>query len=89
MTHPFHPWLGKEIEFNEDGESYGSRRLRYQREDGSIAFFPTKWTDQAGKDPFVEWAHRKAIARPEDLLELSELLRGLSRNHVKENTPQL
>ena len=46
-------------------------------DNGQIAYFFTKWTDQAAKDPFVEMAGGKALARPKDLLELAEVITGL------------
>jgi hypothetical protein len=49
-------------------------------DNGQIAYFLTRWTDQAAKDPFVEMAGGRALARPRDLLELAELALGLVRN---------
>jgi len=49
-------------------------------DNGQIAYFLSKWTDQAAKDPFVELAGSKALARPGDLLELAGLITGLESN---------
>jgi len=44
-------------------------------EDGQQAFLPASWTDVGPKDPFVEQAQGRAIARVEDLLELVQMVR--------------
>src|ERR1051325_346479 len=80
VTHPFHPWFGREFEYEDDRERFGHRRLFYRLDNGQIAYFLTRWTDQAAKDPFVEMAGGRALARPRDLLELAELALGLVRN---------
>jgi hypothetical protein len=51
--------------------------LFYRLDNGQIAYFLTKWTDRAVKDPFVEMACGKALSRPKDLLELAELIAGI------------
>jgi len=77
VTHPFHPWFGREFEFEDDRERFGHRRLFYRLDNGQIAYFLTRWTDQAAKDPFIEMAGGQALARPKDLLELAGLITGL------------
>jgi hypothetical protein len=54
--------------------------LFYRLDNGQIAYFLTRWTDQAAKDPFVELAGGKALARPRDLLELAGLITWLGSN---------
>jgi len=51
--------------------------LYYRSENGQIAYFLTKWTDQFPKDPFVEMAGGRALARPQDLLELAQIIGGI------------
>jgi len=77
VTHPFHPWFGREFEFEDDRERFGHRRLFYRLDNGQIAYFLTRWTDQAAKDPFIEMAGGQALARPKDLLELADLITSL------------
>jgi hypothetical protein len=72
--------FGREFEYEDDRERFGRRRLLYRLENGQIAYFLTKWTDQGAKDPFVEMAGGQALARPRDLLELAGLIVGLERN---------
>lgn len=45
---------------------------------------PAAWTDLGPKDPFVDQAEGRAIARVEDLLELARI----TLEHVKEITPK-
>ena len=80
VIHPFHPWFGREFQYEDDRERFGRRRLLYRLDNGQIAYFLTKWTDQAAKDPFVEMARGQALARPRDLLELAGLIVGLERS---------
>lgn len=44
---------------------------------------PAAWTDIGPKDPFVEQAHGRTIARVADLLELAKM----TARDVKENKP--
>ena len=59
--------------------------MYYLSEHGHTAFLPASWTDAGPKDPFVEQSQGRAIARVEDLLELSKL----SNPSVNEIKPQL
>lgn len=47
--------------------------MYYFAEDGQMAYLPAAWTDVGPKDPFVEQAQGRAIARTEDLLALAEM----------------
>lgn len=42
--------------------------------EGLSAYLPAAWTDVGPKDPFVEQAQGRAIARMEDLLELAQVV---------------
>ncbi|MBC8426798.1 hypothetical protein H8E07_22010, partial [bacterium] len=52
-------------------------RVWYERTDGSVASIPRAWTDLATPHPFVTLAEGKSHFRPEDLVELVELVAGL------------
>jgi hypothetical protein len=54
----------------------------YLTEQGHTAYLPASWTDAGPKDPFVEQAQGRAIARVADLLELTKLSRG-AVNEIK------
>jgi hypothetical protein len=57
----------------------------YLTAEGLIAYLPAAWTDVGPKDPFVEQARGRAIARVEDLLQLTKMVLDC----VKQNTPQM
>ena len=50
-----------------------------------MAYLPAAWTDVGQKDPFVEQARGRAIARVEDLLQLAKMV----ADRVKQNMPKV
>ena len=76
VTHPFHPWRGRRFELINCERRWGQWRVFYVNEEGSLAYLPASWTDAGPKDPFVEQAHGRAVARLEDLLKLAEMVSG-------------
>jgi hypothetical protein len=83
VTHPFHPWRGQRFELIDLRRRWGQWRVYYLTEQGHTAYLPASWTDAAPKDPFVEQAQGRAIARIEDLLELTKMAAAV----VKEIKP--
>ena len=61
---------------------WGQWRVYYLTKTGRRAYFPALWTDAGPKDPFLEQARGRAVARVEDLLELVKLVAG-SVNEIK------
>jgi len=57
----------------------------YLSNEGNTAFLPAAWTDIGPKDPFVEQAQGRAVARVQDLLELVQLV----ETTVKAIKPQM
>ncbi len=88
VTHPFHPWCGRRFELIDSRRRWGQWRVYYVTETGCHAYLPASGTDVGPKDPFVEQADGRAIARTEDLLRLTDLIEDLSSKSVKENKPQ-
>jgi len=76
IIHPFHPWLGRRFELIDLRRRWGQWRVYYLTETGVTAFIPAAWTDAGARDPFVEQAQGRAIARIEDLVELAKMIRG-------------
>ena len=76
VTHPFHPWRGRRFELINCERRWGQWRVFYVNEEGSLAYLPASWTDASPKDPFVEQARGRAVARLEDLLKLAEMVSG-------------
>jgi len=83
ITHPFHPWRGRRFELIDFRRRWGQWRVYYLTKEGHTAYLPASWTDVGPKDPFVEQAQGRAIARVEDLVELTKMTRG----SVKEIKP--
>jgi hypothetical protein len=73
ITHPFHPKRRQRFELIDCQRRWGEWRVYYFTEDRQLAYLPAAWTDAGPKDPFVEQARGRAIARVEDLLALVKL----------------
>lgn len=78
MTHPFHPWAGREFVFVAVRQTWGEDRVFFFDEDGAMRSLPTGWTDACAPDVFVSLAAGRSPFRVEDLLALAELVDGLS-----------
>jgi hypothetical protein len=73
VTHPFHPWRGQRFELINCERRWGQWRVFYLNPEGCLAYLPASWTDAGPRDPFVQQAHGRAIARLEDLLKLAQM----------------
>lgn len=62
---------------------WGRWRVYYLNAEKVTTYLPASWTDVGPKDPFVEQARGRAIARVEDLLELAKM----TARYVKGITP--
>jgi hypothetical protein len=78
VTHPFHPWAGREFVFAFRRTTWGEDRVFVFGEDGQMCGLPAGWTDAVAGDPFVAVAAGRSALRVEDLLALAHLLQGLS-----------
>ncbi len=74
MTHPFHPWRGREFVFVVARRTWGEDRVFFVDEVGVQRSLPRAWTDAADVDPVVVLAAGRSPFRVEDLLELVELI---------------
>lgn len=77
MTHPFHPWLGREFVFIVARRNWNEDRVLFFDEEGVCRSLPRAWTDAADVDPFVELAAGRSPFRVEDLIAVVELFAGL------------
>ena len=64
---------------------WGQWRVLYLSGEGHLAYLPASWTDVLPRDPFVEQAGGRAIARWEDLQRLAKLV----GEAVKRNSPHM
>ncbi len=53
VTHPFHPWFGREFELVDYRHTWGEDRVYYFDEKGDLGRIPTPYTDARGADPFL------------------------------------
>ena len=47
MTHPFHPWSGREFGFVALQQTWRQDRVYFFGDDGTMRSLPTAWTDAA------------------------------------------
>jgi hypothetical protein len=76
VTHPFHPWSGREFVFLAMRKTWAEDRVFFLDADGRQYSLPVGWTDAAGPDVFVEMAAGRCPFRVEDLLGLALLADG-------------
>jgi hypothetical protein len=74
VTHPFHPWRGREFVFLARRRTWGEDRVFFLADDGTQKSLPRAWTDAGEPDVFVALAAGRSPFRVEDLLALGALL---------------
>lgn len=77
MTHPFHPWCGREFVFVAVRHTWREDRVFFFADDGTQKSLPRAWTDAADPDVFVELAAGRSLFRVVDLVVLAEVIDGL------------
>ena len=82
MTHPFHPWHGRVLEFVTRKRAWGEDRVYCHDDQGRLVMLPTGWTDVADLDPFVIAADGRCPFRLADLQALADLSQRL-RSRVR------
>ncbi|MDQ1368442.1 MAG: hypothetical protein QOF20_795 [Acidimicrobiaceae bacterium] len=56
VSHPFHPWFGREFLFVRVTQTWGEDRVFFVDQDDELLSLPLGWTDAAPVDVFVEVA---------------------------------
>ena len=77
MTHPFHPWSGREFVFLAVRQTWSEDRAFFLDGDGRQYSLPAGWTDAVEPDVFVSVAAGRCPFRLADLLALGQLIEGL------------
>jgi hypothetical protein len=77
VTHPFHPWSGREFVFVDRRVAWDEDRVAFYDPDGQVASLPAAWTDIDPVDPFVTMAAGRCPFRIADLLAVADLLEVL------------
>jgi uncharacterized protein DUF5372 len=78
VTHPFHPWFGREFVFLAVRQTWSQDRVFFLDSQGRQFSLPVGWTDAAEVDPFVMVASGRCPFRFADLVELRALIDGLT-----------
>ena len=89
ITHPFHPWRGREVERVDLRRYKGDDLLYFYDDGGFLVSVRREWTNLAETDPFKELALNKECFRTDDLIRLADLVEGLSssQSHRGEGQP--
>jgi hypothetical protein len=85
VTHPFHPWCGREFAFIAVRQNWGEDRVFFFDDEGVQRSLPRGWTDAGDVDPFVVVAAGRSALRVADLVALTELIAeilGATRNQA-------
>jgi hypothetical protein len=82
VTHPFHPWSGREFVFVAVQQTWRQDRVFFFGDDGALKSLPLSWTDVAEPDVFVVMAAGRSAFRVEDLLALAEVIDGIRQQGV-------
>ena len=77
VTHPFHPWKGREFTLVSDRKNWGEDRVFFDAGGNCLVSLPAGWTDVLPPDPLVALAEGRSPLRADDLLQLAELLRRI------------
>jgi hypothetical protein len=89
VTHPFHPWSGREFLFLSLGHNWGENRVFFLDEEGVKHSLPAGWTDVAVVDPFVALAAgRSPIGRRDRAIVLLLCRLGLRGGEVIRSAPR-
>ena len=78
MTHPFHPWHGREFVLLGVRLNWSEDRVFFLDAEGVQHSLPVGWTDAATVDVFVAVAAGRCAVRVADLLELALMVEGLT-----------
>jgi hypothetical protein len=78
VTHPFHPWRGREFVFLAVRQTWSEDRVFFVDGNGRQFSLPVGWTDAADPDAFVTMAAGRSPFRFADLVELRRLIDDLS-----------
>jgi hypothetical protein len=79
VTHPFHPFSGRQLVcVGERYNRYG-KRLLLQVDAKTVCSVPPQWTDAVAPEPELTMGKRRALFRVSDLVELAQLVADLSQ----------
>ena len=74
VTHPFHPWKGREFSLVSYRKNWSEDRVFFDNGGNGLVSLPAQWTDVLPPDPLDAISEGRSPFRVNDLLELAELL---------------
>jgi uncharacterized protein DUF5372 len=77
VTHPFHPWRGREFVLVGVRQNWSEDRVFFLDEEGCQHSLPVGWTDAVEPAVFVSVAAGRSPFRVADLSALAGLIDGL------------
>jgi hypothetical protein len=77
VTHPFHPWVGREFVLLSVRQTWSEDRVFFLDEEGCQHSLPVGWTDAVEPSVFVSVAAGRCPFRVADLIALAGLIDGL------------
>lgn len=84
VTHPFHPWKGREFSLITYRTNWGEDRVYFHDEQGRFVSLPARWTNVLPPEPLVVMAEGRSAFRVDDLLQLVALIQQLDTQAAKE-----
>jgi hypothetical protein len=77
ITHPFHPFGGRQLLCVGERYNRSGKRLLLRVDDTIVCSVPPQWTDATAPDPELVMGQERALFRVVDLLELAVLVTRL------------
>jgi hypothetical protein len=75
VTHPFHPWFGREFKLVTYRLNWGEDRVYFHDDAGELTALPARWTNVFPPDPFAVLSAGRSPFCFAQLLELARMIR--------------
>jgi hypothetical protein len=85
VTHPFHPWFGREFALVTYRLNWGEERVYFHDDAGRLTALPARWTSVFPADPFVVVSAERSPFRFAELRELVRLIQQIRSTEAVEN----
>jgi hypothetical protein len=89
ITHPFHPFSGRQLVCVGERYNRSGKRLLLRIDDSRVCSVPPKWTDMSESDPEVTIGQERALFTVADLMDLACLVTRLSSHRRADSANQL
>lgn len=86
VTHPFHPFFERELEFVKRRRKWRADRVYVFDPNGLLLSLSVEWTDVVAEDPFVVVVAGRSPFHIAGLLELAELVARLRAQRSIDDT---